>query len=50
MLLAQADVLIRQGSVDPARRSIVAALERYRAKRHRVGERLASAALERIAT
>ena len=50
MLLAQADVLTRHGSIDPARRSTAAALERYRAKGHRVGERLASAALERIAT
>ena len=50
MLLAQADVLTRHGSIDPARHSIAAALERYRAKGHRAGERLATAALERIAT
>jgi tetratricopeptide (TPR) repeat protein len=50
MFLAQADVLTRHGSIDPARRSIAAALERYRAKGHRVGERLASEALDRIAT
>ena len=50
MLLAQADVLARHGLIDPARRSIAAALERYQAKGHRAGERLASAALERIAT
>ncbi len=46
--LDRAEVQARSGDPDGARRSAEAALERYRAKQHRVGERLAMEALERL--
>jgi len=45
LLLDQGMVLARGGSMEAARVSIEAALERYRAKQHRVGEELALGAL-----
>ena len=44
----QAEVLTRHGARDGARTSLEAALERYRAKQHRVGERLALDALSAL--
>ena len=46
----QAEVLTRRGARDEARTSLEAALERYRAKGHRVGVRLALEALSALET
>jgi len=47
-LLDEAEVLARQGEVERAGMSANGALERYRAKQHRVGERLALEALSAL--
>ena len=47
-LMDQGTVLVRGGEVDGARRSIEAARLQYRAKRHRVGVRMATRALKEI--
>jgi len=48
MLVGEAEVLTAEGDVDGARASLERALERYRNKEHRVGERRVLAALESL--